>query len=161
MPHLKLVSAQRSSDEKKASRIEAIAGILDEENIPYTWNVFTDKNEGTNKGGLIFRERTINPYPYIKDSDYFVLLSDSEACPYVIIEALELKTKVVVTPLEAHKELGVNDENSITIPFDYFNEENKEKLREIVLKMYQEKDRSFNYNYSSDMYRGYASLLKK
>lgn len=161
MPHLKLVSAQRSSDEKKINRIEAIAGILDEENIPYTWNVFTDKNEGTNIGGLIFRKRTINPYPYIKDSDYFVLLSDSEACPYVIIEALELKTKVVVTPLEAHKELGVNDENSITIPFEYFNEENKEKLREIVLKMYQEKDRSFNYNYSSDMYKGYASLLKK
>ena len=68
---------------------------------------------------------------------------------------------MVVTPLEAHKELGVNDENSITIPFEYFNEENKEKLREIVLKMYQEKDRSFNYNYSSDMYKGYASLLKK
>lgn len=160
-PHLKLVSAQRASDEKKASRIEAIANILNEEKIPYTWNMFTDKNEGTNKNGLIYRERTTNPYPFIKDSDYFVLLSDSEACPYVILEALELKTKVVVTPLEVHKELGVNEDNSITIPFEYFNKENKEKLREIVLKMYKEKEKKFNYNYSSDMYKGYNILFKK
>ena len=160
-PHLKLTSAQRASDEKKANRIEAIATILDEENIPYTWNVFTDKNEGTNKGGLIFRKRTTNPYPYIKDSDYFVLLSDSEACPYVIIEALELNTKVVVTPLEVHKELGINENNSITIPFEYFKKENKEKLRKTVLKMYKEKEKEFNYNYSKDMYKGYNFLFKK
>ncbi|MBR3362520.1 MAG: hypothetical protein IKG40_01185 [Bacilli bacterium] len=161
MPHLKLVSAQRASDEKKASRIEAIASILDEEEIPYTWNVFTDNNEGTNKGGLIFRQRTTNPYPYIKDSDYFVLLSDSEACPYVIIEALELNTKVVVTPLEVHKELGANENNSITIPFEYFKKENKEKLKEIVLKMYINKDKKYNYKYSPDMFKGYNFLFKK
>lgn len=161
MPHLKLVSAQRASDEKKLYRIEAIAEILDEENIPYTWNLFTDKDEGINKGGLVFRQRTTNPYPYIKDSDYFVLLSESEACPYVIIEALELNTKVVVTPLEVHKELGINDENSITIPFEYFEKENKEKLRKIVLQMYKEKEKKFIYNYLPQKYEGYKYIFKK
>ena len=161
MPHLRLTSAQRSSDEKKLDRVEKIASILDEENIPYTWNLFTDKNEGTNKGGLIFRQRTTNPYPYIKDSDYFLLLSDTEACPYVIIEALSLQTKVVVTPLEVHKELGVNENNSITIPFEYFEDKNKEKLRKKVLQMYQEKERTFNYTYKKEMYEKYNTLFKK
>ena len=159
-PHLKLVSAQRSADVKKADRIIKIANILDEEDIPYTWNLFTDKNEGTNSSGLIYRHRTVNPYPYIKDSDYFVLLSDSEACPYSIIEALSLNTKVVVTPLEVFSELGVNESNSVIIPFEYFEDENKEKLRELVVKMYKDKDKKFEYIYYENNYKDYYKLFK-
>lgn len=159
-PHLKLVSAQRSTDVKKEDRIVKIASILDEENIPYTWNLFTDEKEGTNINGLIYRHRTTNPYPYIKDSDYFVLLSDSEACPYSIIEALSLNTKLVVTPLNVFKELGVNENNSIIIPFEYFEDNNKEKLRKIVKKIYLEKEKKFNYEYKKEYYNGYNILFK-
>ena len=159
-PHLKLVSAQRSADVKKLDRIIKIANILDEEGIPYTWNLFTDNNEGTNTSGLIYRHRTVNPYPYIKDSDYFVLLSDSEACPYSIIEALSLKTKVLVTPLEVFSELGVNESNSITIPFEYFEDEAKEKLRQLVIQMYNDKDKTFEYIYDENNYKDYYKLFK-
>lgn len=159
-PHLTLTSAQRSADVKKTDRIEKIAQILDEEQIPYTWNLFTDSNEGHNKNGLIYRHRTTNPYPYIKDCDYFVLLSDSEACPYALIEALSLNTKVIVTPLKVFKELGVNDENSFTIPFEYFEEKNKEKLRDTIKKIYKEKEKTFTYKYDESLYKDYNQIFK-
>lgn len=38
-----------------------------------------------------------NPYPYIKQSDTFVLSSKTEACPLVLVEALALNTKIVST----------------------------------------------------------------
>ena len=160
-PHLNLVSAQRSSNVKKFDRINILAGVLDELDIPYTWNVFTDKNEGTNKNGLIYRDRVLDPLPYIADADYFVLLSDSEACPYCVLEALNLNTKVILTPLEVYDELGVEDgENGFLIQFDYFKEENRKDLKKLVLKMYEEKNREFNYWYGEERYKRYKDIFK-
>lgn len=39
----------------------------------------------------------MNPYPYIKNADYFVLPSSSEAWPLVIAEALILKKPIIAT----------------------------------------------------------------
>ena len=160
-PHLTLVSAQRYSEVKRPERIEIIANILRELEIPFTWNVFTDKFENTNKDGLIYRRRVINPLPYMKDADYFVLLSDSEALPYCVVEALSLNTKVIVTPLEAFEELGVVDkENGYVVPFDYFKEENKDKLIELVQTIYKNKDKEINYTFDKELYSGYNDIFK-
>ncbi|MBR2587808.1 MAG: hypothetical protein IKD77_01205 [Bacilli bacterium] len=161
-PHLNLVSAQRSTNIKKMDRINILAGVLDELDIPYTWNVFTDKNEGTNKNGLIYRNRVLDPLPYIKDADYFVLLSDSEAFSYASLEALYLNTKLIVTPLEVYKELGIkNEENAFIIPFEYFDENNRKDLKELVVKIYEEKDKEFNYWYGEEHYEAYNEIFKK
>lgn len=161
-PHLRLVSAMRSSDIKRPERIKQLAEIFDELDIPYTWDFFTDKNENTNSNGLIYRRRVVNPLPYVNDCDYFVLLSDSEALPYCIVEALSLNTKVVVTPLEACEELGVKDGvNGIIIPFDYFEEKNKHKLVEIAKRIYAEKDKQYKYEYSPSRYEKYNEFFIK
>ena len=161
-PHLKLVSAQRSSKIKCLGRIEKVASILDELNIPYTWNVFTDTKENTNQGGLIFRTRTHNPLSYVNDADYFVLLSDSEAMPYSVVEALSLNTKVILTPLEAYDELGVkNNVHGAIIPFEYFEEENKDKLIKVLLKAYKNKDKKINYKVNTKAFDKYNELFKK
>lgn len=160
-PQLKLVSAQRSSPVKRPERIEILADVLDELDIPYTWNVFMDKKENTNKNGLIYRRRVANPLPYMMDADYFVLLSDSEAMPYSVLEALSLKTKVVVTPLKAFYELGVVDgENGFVIPFEYFEENNKDKLVEIVKKIYNEKSKEIDYSFDLSLCDGYREIFK-
>ena len=144
-PHLKLVSTQRSENIKGLDRLVKVAKILDEENIPYTWNVFTDVNEGTNKGGFIYRNCVFNPLSYVQDSDYLVLLSDTESFCYSVAEALSLNTKVVVTPLDVFNELGVKDrKNGYVIPFEYFEDNNKEKLREKVVEIYQNKEKIIN-----------------
>ncbi len=103
--HLYLVSTLRGSSKvKKQDRLEIFAKELDKKNIPYTWDIFTDKGEGTNTSGLIFRNRVLDPLPYVKDADYFVLFSDSEAFSYSVVEAVKLGVKVIITPLKVYEE---------------------------------------------------------
>lgn len=159
-PHLKLVSTQRHSAVKRPERIEIIANILNELDIPFTWNVFTDKNENTCNGGVVYRKRTPNPLPYVKDSDYFVLLSDSEALSYSVVEALCLNTKVILTPLEAFDELGIVDgQHGVIIPFEYFEPENKEKLVEVVKRIYADKDKKMDYTLDESLFDGFNDLF--
>lgn len=161
-PHLTLTSAFKYSHIKRPDRVEMIASILDELEIPYTWNVFTDQHENTNKNGLIYRARVANPIPYMKDSDYFVLLSDSEAMPYCILEALSVNTKVIVTPLEAYSELGiVNGKNGFIIPFNYFEEKNRKKLVALVKKIYKEKEKAVRNKLNEKLWDGYNDIFTK
>ncbi len=161
-PHLTLTSAFRYSTVKRPDRVEKLASVLDKLEIPYTWNVFTDKNENTNRNGLIYRKRVDNPLPYIKDSDYFVLLSDSEAMPYCVLEALAVNTKVVLTPLEAYDELDIkNGENAVIIPFEYFEEGNEDKLTEVVKKIYKDKEISTSYKFDESLWEGYNDVFVK
>lgn len=160
-PHLRLVSAFRYSDIKRPERVVQIAKILTELDIPYTWNLFTDKYENTNMDGLIYRKRVQNPLPYIADSDYLVLLSDSESMSYCVLEALSVNTKVIVTPLEAFKELDVkNRKNGYIIPFDYFKEENKEKLVKLIKEIYKNKDKKINYKFDKKKFDYYNKIFK-
>ena len=161
-PHLMLCSAHRTAKVKKPERVEKMAKMLDELGIPYTWNLFTDVNENTNKGGLVIRSRVSNPLPYINDADYFVLLSESEAMPYSVLEALSLNTKVIVTPLEAFFELGVKDgENGIVIPHEYFDDGNEDKLKKVLIKAYKEKDKEINFKFDESLYEGYNNVFIK
>lgn len=157
---MKLTSTLRSTKVKRIDRIEKMAKLMDELDIPYTWEVFTDKNENTNIKGLIFRERIPDPLPYVKDSDYFVLLSDSESFSYSVIEALSVNTKVVVTPLPVYNEIGViEDENAIVIPFEYFDDENTDKLKDVILTMYEVMDKEIEYKPSEELENGYNEIF--
>jgi glycosyltransferase involved in cell wall biosynthesis len=46
---------------------------------------------------FILRGNRMNPYPYIKKADYFILSSESEAWPLVIAEALILQKPIIAT----------------------------------------------------------------
>ena len=152
--HLYLVSTLRGSSKvKKQDRFEVFAKVLDKKGIPYTWDVFTDKDEGSNNRGLIYRDRVLDPLPYVKDADYFVLFSDSEAFSYSVVEAVKLGVKIIVTPLKVYEELGIMDNpNTTVVPFEYFDDPSK--LEEIVDKIYLDKEGVYDYNfkYSFDEY---------
>ena len=158
---LNLVSAQRTSDFiKRNDRIKKMARLLDSLDIPYTWNVFGDSEEGTNKSGLIYRHRISNVIDYEIEADYFVILSDSEACPYSVIEALSVNTKVIATSIPCMKELGVEDgKNGFLIPPEYFNLGNEDKLCEKLQEIYDKKDLKFKYNYDESNYKKYEDLF--
>ena len=161
-PHLKLVSAQREAEVKKTDRIKKIAKILDKEKIPYTWNLFTDSATPDKIfGGLVYRKPIDNPIPYINDADYFVQLSDSEAYSYSVLEAIYLNTKVVVTPLECYDEMKIDKDSSIIIPFEYFDDENEDKLRECVLRMYENIDKQYVNGLDDSQFERYNELLIK
>ncbi len=161
-PHLYLVSTLRGSSKLKGlDKIKALASIFDEEEIPYTWDVFTDVETNTNRGGLIFRNSVVNPLPYVKDADYFVLLSESEACSYSMLEALMLNVKVIAIHLLLYDELGfTGSKNTTYIPLNYFKSENKEKLRNVAKKIYKNKDYIEDYHPDIEFRKGYNKLLK-
>ena len=160
-PHLKLVSALRNAPEKGMDRIKKLAAILDAEGIPYTWQVFTNILE-PNQGGLIYREGVPNVIEYIADADYLVQLSSSEALAYSFVEALCSGTKIVATPLPALKELKAEEGVSlITIPFEYFEDNNKGILRQKALKIYRNKDIEFKYEYEKERFQDYINIFKQ
>lgn len=160
LPRMRLVSTLRYTPDKHPERIEKMARIMDELEIPYTWEVFTDKRENTNKNGLIFRKRVVNPLPYVADSDYFVLLSESEAFCYSVIEALSVQTKIVVSPLPVFEELGILEKYDTTvIPFNYFDIENEEKLKQVIIKMYENKDKKIHYECDKILENSYNEIF--
>lgn len=61
---------------------------------------------------FIFAGNKMNPYPYIKNADFFILPSESEAWPLVIAEALILQKPIIATKtgdipeMIAHKKTG-------------------------------------------------------
>lgn len=159
-PHLKLVSALRNAPEKGMDRIKKLAAILDETDIPYTWQVFTDALE-QNQGGLIYRKGIPNVIEYTADADYLVQFSSSESLSYSFIEALCSGTKIIATPLPALKELNTEEgKNLITIPFEYFDEENKELLKNKILEAYKNKDIKFKYTYDKSLFENYKDVFK-
>ena len=59
-----------------------------------------------------------NPYPYIKNADYFVLTSYMEGYGIVIKEALFLKKKIITTDVVGPREILENGKYGIIIPND-------------------------------------------
>lgn len=115
---LMLVSAQRlNTAEKGKSRIEKLAKLLRDKNIPFIWLLFSDGSLICD--GVVNLKPTLDIAPYIKKADYLVQLSDAEGFCYSIVEALELGTAVITTPIEVLNEIGFKDkENGYIVPFD-------------------------------------------
>lgn len=116
---LKLVSATRLTYEKGEDRIYKMAAGLKENNIPFIWMIFADRPLKKKIDGIIEMPQTLELKNFIEDADYLVQLSDVEAFCYSIVEALELNTPVITTPIKVLSELGFKDgKNGYTIPFN-------------------------------------------
>ena len=124
-----LVSATRLSPIKGANRMTALKRELDNRGIKYKWFIFSNENiiKGDN---VVYMKPTIDIRNWIKQADYVVQLSDSEACSYTINESLVMGTPVIVTPLPYLEELGIKDGiNCYILNFDLSN------LSEVVDKI--------------------------
>ncbi|OJF94205.1 glycosyltransferase [Alkalibacterium sp. 20] len=107
---------------KNLRRISEVCRMLEKESLKnYKWIIVGDgpdleKNrKEINEAGLTNRVDYIgsraNPYPYIAESDLFILTSNYEGFPMVIQEAFILGVPVLTTPYAAVKEQvkhGVN-----------------------------------------------------
>ena len=72
---------------------------------------------------MILLKPTLNIMPYIKAADYLVQLSNAEGFCYSIVEALEIGTPVIVTPLDVLPEIGFEDMvNGYMVPFEITEE---------------------------------------
>lgn len=122
---LTLVTVSRISREKGFERMLKVSDKLKENGIDYIWNIV---GEGYDKKyeALIkkqapdewkFYGKLENPFPYIKNADFLLQLSDYEAFGFVLLEALVLGTTVITTDYSSASEM-INDSNGYIIKKD-------------------------------------------
>ena len=77
-----------------------------------------------------FAGNKMNPYPYIKNADFFILPSESEAWPLVIAEALILKKPIIATKV-GDIEMMIDDQKTGYL-IDYKTEEIYAAMKEFI-----------------------------
>lgn len=118
---LNLISATRLTREKGKERMIEFANILDREEIPYIWTIYTDDVNAIINDNIIYRKPRLDIADYIANSDYLVQLSDNEGYCFSVVEALTLGTPVIVSDCPVFKELGINSKNGFVLDFDMKN----------------------------------------
>ncbi|WP_228453712.1 glycosyltransferase [Chryseobacterium manosquense] len=79
---------------------------------------------------FILAGNKMNPYPYIKNADFFILPSESEAWPLVIAEALILKKPIIATKV-GDIEMMIDDQKTGYL-IDYKTEEIYAAMKEFI-----------------------------
>ena len=109
---------------KRIDRALEVCEILKKDyNLSFKWRFIGDGPD-LNKNIEIARQKNLldcteflgnksNPYPFVKNSDIFVLTSDYEGYPMVVCEAMILGVPVVTTPFRAALEIIDDSVNGI------------------------------------------------
>mgnify|MGYP001851574518 FL=1 len=119
---LVLFSATRLSPIKGKLRMIRLANELDKQGIDYIWYIFTNDDKEISNENVVYMKPRLDISYWLKQADYLVQLSDTEACSYSINEALYRNIPVIVTPLPYLKEIGVeNGKNAYILEFDCSN----------------------------------------
>lgn len=119
---LLLVSALRvgaSDKQGNDERCIKFSRMLDRAGIKYIWLYFGDKQLKNEPENMQYCGMRLDIKPFISRADYLVQLSGSEAFSYSLLEALECKTPVIVTPLAQNADMGIEDgKNAYIVPFE-------------------------------------------
>ncbi len=115
------VSFMRVSKSKGLDRMNTFYNMLKQANISFEWNIFTNTNYKSKVDEIHFwkaRQGLENYIDYLNDADYSVLLSDSEGCPYQVLESLQYNTPVIATDIPSIHELIEHGKNGYIIPLN-------------------------------------------
>ncbi len=119
---LLLISALRVGAEDKQGndqRCIKFARLLDNAGISYMWLYFGNRPMKNEPEHMHYCGLSMNIKPYIAKADYLVQLSGSEAFSYSLLESLECKTPVIVTPLAQNADMGIVDgQNGYIVPYE-------------------------------------------
>lgn len=120
---LTFVTVSRISREKGFERMLKVHEKV--KHLDYVWNIvgsgYDKKYEEHIKklapDNWVFHGKLENPFPYIKNADFLLQLSDYEAFGFVLLEALVLGTTVITTDYSSASEM-INDANGYIIKKD-------------------------------------------
>lgn len=140
---LNLITVARISKDKGFGRMKMLCDALEQKKIEYDWyilgtafkkEVLKEIQEGfKNNRNVHFLGYKDNVYPYIKNMDYLVLLTDREACCLVISEALILGKPCIVSNFYG-VEKQINDKiNGIILDMDNLNGSYEQRVDDIIL----------------------------
>lgn len=134
---LNLISCTRLTSEKGASRINKLARALDKAGVKYHWRLYTNKKIYFDSPNIEVLPQKLDLRKEVEESSWLVQLSDCESFGLSVCESLILGTPVIITPLEAFKEIGcINGINACICDFDMSN---------INIPMIVEKSLKFDY----------------
>lgn len=104
---LTLISMTRLTSEKGGNRINQLARMLDQKGIDYEWHVYTNRTRfAFASPHIIVHEQNLNLMEEVAKSSWLVQLSDCESFGLSVCESLIVGTPVIITDLEAFKEIG-------------------------------------------------------
>lgn len=119
---LTLISATRLTSEKGASRINKLGNLLDKAGVDFIWHIYTNKRIAFDSKNIIVHEQTLDIHKEVAKASYLVQLSDCESFGLSVCESLILGVPVIITDLEAFKEIGcIHGKNAIICNFDMTN----------------------------------------
>lgn len=95
---------------------------------------------------VFFVGQKLNPFPYIKFSDIFILPSRSEGFPNVLLEAMAIGKPVIATDCETGPNEILNNQNGILVK----NEDYKDLTKGIMMYLNSEPERISNGKNASD-----------
>lgn len=147
---LNLISATRLTSEKGGNRINKLAKMLDSTGIEYTWDIYTNKiNYRFDSPNIVVHQQKLDLTKEIAEASWLVQLSDCESFGLSVCESLILGTPVIITPLEAFKEIGCIDGlNAVVCDFNMNN---------VNLPMIIENSLRFNYKPPKSTWNKYLS----
>ena len=137
---LMLISATRTDTVNKGTqRMLKLARLMDEQGVNYIWLVFTNRDLPADAPPKMTRlQPTLDILPFIAKADYLVQLSDGEAFCYSIVEAWNVSTPTITTPLPVIDELGGKDgETGYIVPFDIPDDYDTTKFLKIPKVKYE------------------------
>ncbi len=112
----RFVSFTRLTEEKGLNRIYKMVEELRKANVKFEWKIFTEfRLNNTDYPELIFMDPTLDVFDYLVDSDYLVQLSSSEAFCYSVHEALQYGVPVIVTDIDAFKDVVIDGYNGYKV----------------------------------------------
>lgn len=111
------IPAKDKGDNEK--RMRKLADMLNNAQIPFIWLNFSDGKLDNPPKNFFNLGLHMNASDYYRIADYIVLLSDSEAWSYTLLEALTSNKPVLTCPIPSAIEMGVEDgKNGYILPFD-------------------------------------------
>lgn len=111
----------RLSREKGKERYKYLIEKLKSSNRPFLMLFFTDLPFEEDDKRVIFMKPVMNPIGWIEICDYVALLSDTEACPYNVLESMKIGKPMIITRLPILEEIGINETNAKILDFDMSN----------------------------------------
>ena len=159
------VNVAKMRDQKRQDRLVEAAVYLKEKGYEFKIQLVGD-GPNLEKITNMVKEKNVedkvevlglktNPYPYIKNADFFVLSSYMEGYGIVIKEALLLKTKIVTTDVVGPREILENGKYGIIV------ENNDESLKYALEDILKNKDKYKNLEKELNNYKGDNEKIMK
>lgn len=159
------VNVAKMRDQKRQDRLVNAAFYLKEKGYKFNLQLVGD-GPNLNKIKNLVKEKNLtdvvsilglqnNPYPYIKNADWFVLSSYMEGYGIVIKEALFLHKKIITTDVVGPREILLNGKYGLIVP------NNDEDIKYTMEDVLVNKDKYQYLDKSLKEYQGDNDIIKE